>query len=112
MLAANNRWDQKKPTNLKMQKESEDNIIKITKNLFRIEKENEAIKDWIIRDIKTWTAGRRSLPVRVGNIWNNNYIEHESSRNGRNENLFFLSGFPFTNIHESHYCRRSGREFL
>ena len=45
MLAANNRWDQKKPTNLKMQKESEDNIIKITKNLFRIEKENEAIKD-------------------------------------------------------------------
>ena len=40
MLAANNRWDQKKPNNLKMQKASEDNIIKITKNLFRIEKEN------------------------------------------------------------------------
>ena len=38
MLAANNRWERKKPSNLKMQKESEDNIIKITRDLFRIEK--------------------------------------------------------------------------
>ena len=42
----------KKPRKLKMQKNSEDNIIKNIRNIFRLEKENTGIKDRVIRDIK------------------------------------------------------------
>ena len=33
-------------------------------------------------------------PIRVGNFWNNNYIEHESS-SGRNENLSVKEYFEY-----------------
>ena len=45
-------------------------------------------KDRIIRDIRTpfkqWNDCY--IPIRVGNIWNNNYIKYERSSN-RNKNL-------------------------
>ena len=42
------------------------------KKPFWTKKENEAVKDKIIRDI-------RNLFVRVGKLHNNNYIEHNSN---------------------------------
>ena len=42
----------KKKRKLKLQKYSEDKIIKDKRSLFRLKKENAAIKDRIIRDIK------------------------------------------------------------
>ena len=45
-------------------------------NLFRLKKENEAIKNKIIRDIKTlFEEDDYYKPITVGNFWNNNYIE-------------------------------------
>ena len=62
---------------LKIQKQSEDNIIENIRNLFKIKKENKSIKDKIIRDIKTLIEQQGEdccKPVRVGNFWNNNCI--------------------------------------
>ena len=53
-------------------KQSEENIIRSIRNLFKLKK--EAIKDKIIRDIRTLFK-----LIRVRNFWNNNYIECESS---------------------------------
>ena len=44
---------EKKPRKLKMQKQSEDTVIKNIRNLFRLKGENETVKNNIIRDIKT-----------------------------------------------------------
>ena len=41
----------KKPRKLKIKKQSEDNIIKSIRNLFRLEKKNETIKNRVIRDV-------------------------------------------------------------
>ena len=62
-------------------KQSEENIIKSIRNLFILKKENEAIKDRIIRDIRTLFEQDDDYhkPTRVGNFWNNNYIEYERS---------------------------------
>ena len=69
-------------------KQSEENIIKSIRNLFKLKKENEAIKDRIIRDITTHFKQEDDYYklTRVGNFWNNNYIEYESSGD-RNKNL-------------------------
>ena len=69
-------------------KQSEDNIIKSISNLFKLKKEYESIKDRIITDIRTLFKQEDDYykPIRVGNFWNNNYVEHESSGD-RNENL-------------------------
>ena len=72
-----------------MEKKSDENIIRSIRNLLRIKLENEGIKDRIIRDIRAfWIIIRKKLlkPLRVGNFWNNNYIEYESSSD-RNKNL-------------------------
>ena len=70
-------------------KQSEESIIKSIRNLFKLKKENGAIKDRIIRDIRT-IFEREEIdyykPIRVGNFWNNNYIEYESSGD-RNKKL-------------------------
>ena len=50
------------------------------RNLFRLKKENEEIKDIIIRDIKKLFQQQEEdyhKPVRVGNFYRNNYIEYE-----------------------------------
>ena len=52
-------------------------------NLFRLQKENEVIKDdRVTRDIRNlfeYEEGDYDKPVRVGTFLNNNYIEYESS---------------------------------
>ena len=58
--------------------------IKDTRNLFRQEKETEAIKDRILRDIKDLFEHEKEeehyyKPVRVSNFWSNNYIEYEGN---------------------------------
>ena len=62
-------------------KQSEDNAIKSIRNRFKLKKENEAIKDRIIRDIRTLFKQEDDYykPIKVRNFWNNNYIEYESS---------------------------------
>ena len=80
----------KKPNKLRIQKQSEEEIIiKKIRNLFKLKKDNETIKDRIIRDIKTVFENQEEdyyKPERVGNVWNNNYIEYES-KGGRNKNI-------------------------
>ena len=46
------------------------------------------MKDKIIRDIKTLFEEEDDYdkPIRVGNFWNNNYIEYESNGD-KNKNL-------------------------
>ena len=63
----------------------EENIIKNTRNLFRLEKETKGIKDKILRDIKN-LFGEYYKPVRVNNFSSNNYIEYKSTSN-RNKTL-------------------------
>ena len=51
------------------------------KNLFRLNKENEAVKDRIIRYITNLFEHEEDYykPVRADNIWRNNYIEYENN---------------------------------
>ena len=70
-------------------KQSEENIIKSIRNLLKLKKETETIKDKIIRDTRTLFEQKEEdyyKPMRLGNFWNNNYIEYESSSD-RNKNL-------------------------
>ena len=55
-------------------KQSEKNVIKSIRNLFKLKKENEAIKDRIIRDIRSLFKQEEDYykPLRVGNFFNNN----------------------------------------
>ena len=78
----------KKLRKLKIKKQSEDNIIKNIRNLFWLKKGNEAIKDKIVRDIKTLFEQEEDYYklVRVAIFWNNNYIEYEGNGN-RNKYL-------------------------
>ena len=63
-------------------KQWEENIIKSIRNLFKLKKENEAIKDRIIRDIRTVLEQQEEKdyykPIRVGNFCNDNDVEYES----------------------------------
>ena len=60
-----------------------DTTIKDIRNLFRLEKENKAIKDIILRDIRNLFGNEEEeiycKPVRISNFWSNNYIEYESN---------------------------------
>ena len=52
--------------------------IKNMRNRFRLKKENEVIKDRVIRYIRNLFQHAEEddyNPVRVGNFWSNNYIE-------------------------------------
>ena len=52
------------------------------RNLFRLRKENKAIKDRTIRDIRILFDHKvedHYKPVRVGNFWSNDYINYESN---------------------------------
>ena len=76
-------------------------IIKDIKNIFRIrkeinnsaikditkKKENETIKDQIIRDIKSLFEQENDYykPIRVGNLWNDSFIEYESNSDKKNQ---------------------------
>ena len=62
-------------------KQSQKNIIKSIRNLFKLKKENEVIKDRIHRDTRTFFKQEDDYykPVKVSNFWNNNFMEYESS---------------------------------
>ena len=63
--------------------------IKNVRNLFKQEKETKAIKDRILSDIKNLFEQEEEnyyKPVRVNNVWSNNYIEYESDSD-RNKTL-------------------------
>ena len=58
----------------------EENIIKDIRNLFRLEKEIQTIKDRVLRDIKNLLQREKDRenyykPVKVNDFWSNNYIE-------------------------------------
>ena len=70
-------------------KKSKETIIKNIRNPFKLKKENEAIKDRIVREIKTLFEQEEKdyyKPIRVDNFWSNNCIEYESSGD-ENKNL-------------------------
>ena len=81
-------WEKKETKQNKNTKKSEENIIKSIRNLFKLKIENKAIKDRIIRDIRTLYKEEDNSykPIRMGDCWNNNYIEYESNGD-RNKNL-------------------------
>ena len=66
-----------------MKKEIDDTTVKDKRNIFRLKKENEAIKNRIIRNLLQYEEEDYYKPVRVSNFWSNNYIEYEinSDRN-------------------------------
>ena len=65
----------------RLRKEIDKSSIEDITNLFRLKKENETIKNKMIRDIKTLFEGEDNYHKsrRVGNFWNNNYIEYENN---------------------------------
>ena len=76
---------------MKNPRPEDEKIIKDVRNLFRREKETEAIKDRILRDIKNRFEHEKGeenyyKPVGVSGFWCNNYIEYESN-DDRNKTL-------------------------
>ena len=69
-------------------KEIDNSATKDIRNLFRLRKENETIKHKIIRDFKIFFEEKNDYyqQIKVGNLWNNNYIEHEIDTD-KNKNL-------------------------
>ena len=62
--------------------EINDTTVKDITNRFRLNKENEAIKNRIIRDIRNLFEHEEEdsyKSLRVGNFWTNNYIKYESN---------------------------------
>ena len=88
-----------RPSKLKIQKQSEDNIIKSIRNLFKLKRDNEAIKDRIIQDIKILFEQEDDYykPIRTDNFWNNNYIAYESN-GSENKNLSVKDTSPKLNL--------------
>ena len=91
----------------------EENIIKNIRNLFRLKKElnytaikdinlldkkkTTAIIDWIPRDITNLfeheaEKGYYYKPIRVSNLWSNNYVENE--KNGDGNNTLSVEEYP------------------
>ena len=63
---------------LKKLKKTNDAAIKAIRNLFQLKKENKAIKYRILRDIRNLSEhgeGDQYKPAKINNFWNNNYIE-------------------------------------
>ena len=63
-----------------IENKKDDSTVKDIRNLFSLKKENEAIKDKIIRDFKNLFEHEEEdyyKPVRESNFWSNNYIEYE-----------------------------------
>ena len=83
------------------ERKRKDTIIKDIRNIFRRrkeidnstikditkKKENETIKDRIIRDIKSLFEQENDYykPIRVGNLWNDSFIEYESNSDKKNQ---------------------------
>ena len=59
-------------------------VIGQIRNLFRLKKENKEIKNRVIRCIRNLFEPKEEInyykSVRAGNFWSNNYIEYKSNR--------------------------------
>ena len=67
----------------------EESIVKDIRNLFRLKKENKALRGRVLRDIRKLFKHKEEIyykPVREGNFWSSNYIEYES-KGDRNKRL-------------------------
>ena len=65
-----------------LKNEVDDAIIKYIRNLFRLKKENELIKERIVKGIRNLLEHEKEdyyKAVRVSNFWSNNHIECESN---------------------------------
>ena len=70
------------------EKKSEENIIKSKRNLLKLKKEDETIKDRIITYIRRLLKQQEKdyyKPKRLSNFWNN-YIEYESNGDKNKKN--------------------------
>ena len=68
----------------RLEKEVDDTTVTDIGNFFRLKKENKAIKNRIIRDIRSIFEHKEEdyyKLVKVGSFWSNNYIEYESNGN-------------------------------
>ena len=113
---------------MKLQKRSEDSIIKSKINLLKLNKEDWVIKDRIIRNIRIlfYQEDDTYKLARVGNFKNNNYIKYENNgdRNKKlsvkehlNKNKFYLRiGISFVSskdVNEEHvmHSRSNNTQF-
>ena len=67
---------------LDYKKEIDDTIVKDIKNLFKLKKENKAIKARMNTDTRNLSEHKKEdfyKPVRASNFWCNNYIDPESN---------------------------------
>ena len=75
---------------MEVERNNQKQLLKVYRNLFKLKKENEEIKDGVIRDIKTLFEQQEEKDyykaIRAGNFLNNNDIKYESSGD-RNKNL-------------------------
>ena len=65
-----------------LKSEVDDAIIKYIRNLFRLKKENELIKERIVKGIRNLLEHEKEdyyKAVTVSNFWSNNHIECESN---------------------------------
>ena len=79
------RNQETKNSKREIKKHSEDNIVTDLRNFFQVLKRHEAIKDKIIRDIRTCFEEEEECyckPVRLRNFCSNIYIEY-GSNNGK-----------------------------
>ena len=70
----------------KIEKETNYAAIESIRNLFRLKKENKAIKDTIIRDIKNFFEHEEEdyyKPVELDKAWSSNFIKCKSKGNGK-----------------------------
>ena len=69
----------------RLKKEQNYTAVKDIINLFRQEEKTKVIKNRILRDVKNLSKNEKEenyyKPVRVNNLWSNNYIEYESNGN-------------------------------
>ena len=68
----------------RLEKEVDDTTVTDIGNFFRLKKENKAIKNRIIRNIRNIFEHKEEdyyKLVKVGSFWSNNYIEYESNGN-------------------------------
>ena len=69
----------------RLKKEQNYTAVKDIINLFRQEEKTKVIKNRILRDAKNLSKNEKDenyyKPVRVNNLWSNNYIEYESNGN-------------------------------
>ena len=66
-----------------MKKNTKHTAIKDIRNIFRLEKETKAIKEYV-EILRIFLSMKNYKPVRVNKFWSNNCIEYESNSDRSN----------------------------